>query len=291
MLSTLWHTLFFNPFLNILLLLYVVTGQNLGFAVIILAIIVRLALIGSTRKQMEMTTKMAAMKPKLDKIQEKYKHNQEKLAAEQMKLYKESGYNPIGCLGTFVPQILILAAIFGVIRTISNGDFSGLYEPVYNLVFDGGEEVLQNLTFLYWDLTKSFNSFDGQSIFSDDRIPYIALALSVGLVQFVSSKFMQKFQAVSRPKPKKTDKDEPMSQEEMQQQMARSMTTILPLMTAYITLSQPAVLGIYWFAQSVMFVVQYFIIDREKSTKILEEMLPSQIGSLLGIQSEETATK
>lgn len=239
-----------------------------------MAVVIRLLLLPSTKKQMEMTQKMAKLKPELDKLQKKFKNNKEKLAAEQMKLYKDVGYNPIGCVSSFLPQILILAAIFGVIRTINDGNFEGLYGPVHDLVFANGKEVLKNLKFLWWDLNGSYTAFENMSLWANERLPYLFLGLAVGVVQYISTVFMQKFQGTALPKKEnKGNKDEAMSPEEMQQQMTRSMSTIFPILTAYLTLSQPAVLGIYWFAQSLMFIVQYYFIDKEKFIKTLKDVL------------------
>lgn len=272
--SFIWKNVFIDPFLNVLVILYSLLGNNFGLAVIFLGIIIRLILLPGVKKQLEMTTKMSSLKPQLDKLQEKYKNDQERLAKEQMKLYKEVGYNPLGCLSTFLPQIFILSAIFGVIRAISEGAFDGLYGFVQNLVFGSAEPTLQNLNFLIWDLTKSFNSFENLSILDAQRIPYLFLGLLVGFIQYITTVFIQKFQMGDKKIKKKTDPTEPMSQEEMQMQMSRSMTSIFPLMTAYITLSQPAVLGLYWLAQSIMSVVQYAIIDKNKAIGVLKGMNP-----------------
>jgi YidC/Oxa1 family membrane protein insertase len=273
-LSTLWDTLLFHPFLNILLFLDHLFGDNLGLAVIVIAIVVRLLLIPLTKKQMETTEKMSSLKPKLEKLQKKYKHNQEKLAKEQMKLYREVGYNPIGCVGTFLPQMVILIAFINVIRAVTDGNFEGVYPFVEDLVFNGGDMVI-NTKFLIWDLAEDFGALaDSFGYFSVKTLPYLGLAISVGLVQFFSTKFVRKVQGSPTPTPpatSKTDEDDPMSANEMQAQLTNSMTTIFPFMTAIITLNAPAVLGLYWLVQSLMMVVQYIIIDKEKSLEAINE--------------------
>jgi membrane protein insertase Oxa1/YidC/SpoIIIJ len=101
------------------------------------------------------------------------------------------------------------------------------------------------------------------------------LSLSVGVIQFISSRFMQAMQEVGKADTKKkSSKDEPMAPEEMQKQMMKSMTTIFPLLTVYITLTVPAVLGIYWLVQSLMLVVQYYFIDKEKTIETFKALNP-----------------
>lgn len=271
-LRTLWKSLLFHPFLNLLLLLYALLGNNLGLAVIVLAVLIRIILLPSTRKQMDMTRKMADLRPRINELQKKYKHNQEILAKEQMKLYREVGYNPVGCLGSFLPQILILAAIIGVIRTLTDGNFDGVYPVVKDFVFGDGEMRL-NTHFLLWDLGNSYtNIAQSEGYFAFKAIPYLLLGIAVGIVQYFASKFTQAAQS-SSTKVVKTNKDEPMSQEEMQAQMAKSMTTIFPFMTAFFTISAPAVLGLYWFVQSLMMVGQYKFMNQDKSKSNPEIMI------------------
>lgn len=275
MLTTLWNTLLFYPILNALLALYSILGGSLGGAVIILAIIVRLILIPATKKQTEMTKKMSALKPRLEKIQKKYKNNPQQLSKEQMKLYKEVGYNPLGCLTSFLPQILVLAAMIGVIRAITAGNFNGLY-PFVKDAFFNGEVGMLHTKFLFIDLAKNYMEIANKSgYFAVEGIAYLVLSLLVGLVQYFSTKFLQVMQGQVPPKKdiKKKNKDKQMSPEEMQAQLGKSMTTIFPLMTVFFTLSAPAVLGIYWLVQSLMFIIQYFLIDFNESKAALRDSL------------------
>lgn len=280
LLSSLWETFLFFPFLNILMFLYGFLGDNLGLAVVVLAVVIRILLIPVTKRQKDMTSKMSGLRPELEKLQKRYKNNPDKLAKEQMKLYKESGYNPIGCLGTMLPQILILAAIIGVIRVITDGSIDGLYGWVESFVFHGSDPVISesglnfvglNLHDSYMDLKDSFGYLSVQAL------PYLFLAVLVGAVQYVSTMFMQHVNGSmppEKPASKSKGKDEEMSAEEMQAQMMKSMLKFLPLFTVYITITAPSVLGVYWLVQSIMSIVQYFVIDREKSVEAVKELLP-----------------
>ncbi len=270
MLANIWNTILFYPFLNILLLFYGLFGNNLGWAVIVLAILIRLALIPSTKSQTEMTKKLANIKPELDALQKKYGNNKEKLAQEQMKLYKNSGYNPLGCLGSMVPQILILYVMIQVINVVTGNHFDGIYPMVKDFVF-GANFTDINTHFYFLDLSKTFNQVTSEFGYTLPALPYLVTALLVGFTQFVSTKFMQLMQ---NPTPKKNDKKKEgeLSPEEMQAQMMNSMNAIFPLMTIFITLTTPAVLGVYWLAQSVMLIAQYFFLDKEKSMNAVKSL-------------------
>jgi len=284
-LANIFNTILFYPFLNILLSFYHLLGDNLGLAIIVFAIIVRLAMIPLTKKQLDMTKKMASLQPELQKLQKKYANNQEKLSQEQMKLYKKVGYNPLGCLGTFVPQLIILSALFGVIRALSTDVLEGVYPFIKSWVF-GSAEATINTTFLWWDLKESYNAISSEfGRFSMQALPYFVLALFVGLSQYLSTNFSQKIQKQGTPQPKKGKKTEQMSQLEMQEKSNKMMMAIFPIMTIFIAFSSSSALSVYWVVQSFALVIQYLLLDIQKSKDFLK-------GSFLGkILSKEKKAK
>lgn len=90
--------------------------HNYGLSLVLFTIIVKLALLPLTLKQLKSTAKMQEIQPELQKIQQRYKNDKEKLNQEMMKLYQEKGVNPAGgCLPMLV-QLPILFALFYVIR-------------------------------------------------------------------------------------------------------------------------------------------------------------------------------
>jgi len=268
-----------------MVVLYHILFSNLGLAIIAITIISRLALIPLTKTQTEMTRKMAQLKPELDKLQEKYKNNPEKLSKEQMKLYKKVGYNPLGCLGTFIPQIIILSVLIGVVRAITNNNTEGIYEFVLNWVSNGTGNFTINPNFLGLDLTQTYTTLSGEfGRFAPQAVPYLVLALVVGVIQFITTKLTTALQnpefVKSNKKKSKKDSSEP-NMEDMQESMQKSMMFMFPLMTIFISISAPAALGVYWITQSIMLIVQYFILDFDRSKKGIQNLF-TQIKSKYG---------
>lgn len=272
MLSTLWNTILFNPVLNIVVLLYHLLGDNLGLAILVIAVTSRLLLTPLVKRQTEMTKKMANMKPELEKLQKQYANNKEKLSQEQVKLYKKVGYNPLGCLGTFIPQLIILSVLIGVIRAVTVSNLDGLY--TWTTEFVGiSDGYIINPKFLFWDLTKTYNGMSSEyGRFALESIPYLILSLLVGIIQYATTLFTQKMQSINMPPKKKGNKKEEKGPEEMQAQMQKSMAFIFPLMTVFFTISMPAALGWYWIVQSLMLVVQYFTLDFDKTKKGIQNL-------------------
>jgi YidC/Oxa1 family membrane protein insertase len=218
---------------------------------------------------------MSSLKPELDKLKEKYANNPEKLSKEQMKLYKKVGYNPLGCLGTFIPQIIILSVLIGVVRAITSNNTEGIYEFVLNWVSNGTGEFVINTNFLGLDLTQTYTALSGEfGRLSAQAIPYLLLALFVGVVQFITTKLTTILQnpEVAKSKKKEKKKGGEPNMEEMQENMQKSMMFMFPIMTIFITISAPAALGVYWIVQSIMLIVQYFILDFNESKKGVQNL-------------------
>lgn len=272
-----WKYILYYPLINILIAIYaffeVTLGLSggLGLAVITLAILVRLLMIPMSKKQTDMTVKMADMKPKLDDLQKKYKNNPELLAKEQMKLYKEVGYNPLGCLWNFLPQILVFLALFGVIRAVTSNNLEGVNPSLLNYALEGAKELpKQAFNFLSLDLSENFSHILKESKHWSAAIGYFILALLTGIAQFVAVKMSEYMQKGTPKKAVKKNGDEQMSPEEMQAQMMKSMNIMFPLMTFFTALSTPSVIGVYWLVQTVMQVLVNFITHKEKTQKAVE---------------------
>lgn len=273
--GTIWSSVFYNPLLNVLLVLYGIFGDSFGWAIIVFAIIIRLLLTPAVRRQVDMTNKMTELKPRLEELQKKYKDKPQELGKAQIKLYKEVGYNPVGCLGTMLPQLFILFAMVAAIQNVTKGDFDGIYPFVKDFVFNNGGFKEFSTQFIFWDLGKNYMKIaKDNGYISPDGLSYFLLATVVGITQYISTKFIQEFQGnpLAKLSNKKRDPDAPLSPEEMQAQMNKSMNTIFPLLTMFLALSAPAALGIYWSVQSLMLVVQYFIIDKKKSIHALTQI-------------------
>jgi YidC/Oxa1 family membrane protein insertase len=90
MFSWIWTNVLYNPILNISLSFYHLLGDNLGIAIIVIAILFRLIFLPLVKNQTEMTRKMAALKPQLDALEKKYGNNKEKLALRTDEIISKS---------------------------------------------------------------------------------------------------------------------------------------------------------------------------------------------------------
>lgn len=274
-----WRNFFYYPALNFFVFLYSILGNNLGLAIIVIAVIFRLLLLPLMRRQTEMTKKMVSLKPQLEALQKKYKNNPEKLSQEQIKLYQKVGYNPLGCLGIYLPQLLIFSVLSNVIRNVSSGNLTGIYPFIKDWFVNGGDFVI-NHKFLVWDLTKSYNQVAGEfGRFATVSLLYLLLCVLVGVAQYLMSRFTMimrdpaSFSSGSKKKGKKKSDKQEESLEEMSQKMTNVSMLILPVSTVFITANTSAALSVYWIVQSFMLLIQYAILDWDKTRKGVQNIV------------------
>jgi len=273
MFADIWNNIFTYPLLNLTLAFYHVFWDNLGIAILAIAVITRLILIPLTKRQTEMTRKMAGLKPQLDELQKKFANNPKKLSEEQMKLYKKVGYNPLGCFATFIPQLVILSVLIVVIRNVTNNQLSGVYPFMQPWLNPTGGDLVINTQFLWWDLTKSYSNIAAETgKFSLQAISYLVLAFLVGISQYFTTVFTQKIQNPLAPANETKKKGAAPSAEDMQKKMTKSMNLILPLSTVFIAVSAPSALSVYWIVQSFMLIAQYWILDWDKTKRGVQNL-------------------
>lgn len=105
----------YNPLLYSLVFLYrYVTFQDLGVAIIILTIIIRIILFPLFFKSFLNQTLLQKLQPLIAKIQHDHRHNREKQAQALLALYKEHKVNPFSSFIILAIQLPILIALYQV---------------------------------------------------------------------------------------------------------------------------------------------------------------------------------
>ncbi len=227
----LWNVLILSPILNVSILLYDVLFKNFGITIIALTIIIRVITYPLTVKQLKASKSMATLQPKLQEIQKKYARDKQKMSEETMKLYKEAGMNPMGCLVPMLVQMPVWIALYQVILralAASPEDLLGLYPRLYSW------PVIHHLVplnphFLWLDLTQP------------DRL--MILPVLVGGSMWLQ----QKMVTVPTADPR-------------QQSMNNMMLMMMPMMFGMFTLSFASGLAVYWTISNVIGIVMQYIV-------------------------------
>ncbi|MGB2695910.1 MAG: YidC/Oxa1 family membrane protein insertase [Dehalococcoidia bacterium] len=224
------------PMTNFLVLIAQLSFGSFGLAIIIFTLLMRGATWPLTRSQMRSTRAMQLVQPKVQELQKKYKDPRRR-SEETMKLYRESGVNPLGCIWPMLVQMPIWFALYQSIR-FTLGDtpetMLNLSQQLYPWSFLRTAVPLEN-HFLWLDLGKPD--------------PTMIMALLVGASMWVQQRMMTPMNASADPQ---------------QQQINQTMLWMMPIMFAFFTLSFPSGLALYWVATNVVSIaLQYSYVGRE----------------------------
>ena len=232
MIDIIFHEVLYRPLLNSLIFIYeFIPGHDLGIAIIILTILIKVILLPLSRKSIESQKALSKLQPEIKKIQAKYKNDKEKQARAIMEFYKQNKINPAsGCLPLLI-QLPILIALYKVF-------LSGL-----------NSKVVADLYSFMPQIEHINPMFLGRVDLSERSIP---LAVIAGGLQYVQTKMITAKQA--QGKDKKSDFASIMNQQ---------MLYMMPIMTAIIALNFPAGLPLYWIVVTLFTISQqYFIMKK-----------------------------
>jgi YidC/Oxa1 family membrane protein insertase len=280
--------------------------NNYGIAIIIFSVLLRLILIPITIKQQKTMKKSAKMQEEMKNIQEKYKNNPEKLNQETMELYKSENFNPFsGCLSAILQLIIILSVFWLVsqpltyMKKVNNSDIFNEYKEkieqnsdtrstykeiaiINNIESDYQEIVEQlkdenienreeletrkeqleelriNMEFLGLDLSKVPN----QSM--NDWKVYVIPILYV-ITSFISIKI-----STSTQNNKNTNEEKSEELESMEQ-MNKTMSYMIPIMSISIAFIAPLGLALYWLVSNVLMIFERLLINKFMNSEEVEE--------------------
>lgn len=230
-LGVLWNSVVFRPMLNTLVFLYSVFG-NFGVAIILFTILVRLLMLPLTNKQLQSTKKMSELQPRLKDLQQKYPKDRQRISQETMRLYKEAGINPLGCLGPIVIQFPIWIGLYqAIIQALppTPEGLVGLGDHLYSWLSMVHRAIPVQSQFLWMDLGLP------------DALPILPILV------FVTMWVQQKMTTLPSTDPQ-------------QAQTNQMMLWMMPAMFAFFTFQFPSGLALYWVVSNVIgIVMQYFI--------------------------------
>lgn len=244
-LGLLWNEIIMRPMINSLALLYYLLFNNFGLSIIVFTVLIRLAMIPLTIRQTRSMQKMQGLQPKLKALQEKFKNksgdDRKQLSQETMKIYREAGVSPVGCLGPMIIQMPIWIGLYrAIIRTMPSTPegMANLSESFYSW----------NPAIAQIPLNSMFMGIDLVDNVQNSPIPWnFALPVLVGASMWI----MQKMTMTAPVDPR-------------QAQTNQIMLWMMPIMFGFFTLQFPAGLAVYiLFSNIIGVVIQYFVGGRQ----------------------------
>ncbi len=251
MISHIWNLILYQPLLNALaFLVSIIPGGDVGIAVIVLTILVKVILFPLSRKSIESQAQMNILAPELQKIKESGASKEEQ-ATRTFELYKKYKTNPFsGCLLVLIQIPIIFALYYVFLKGIhfQNGVlYSFVHVPAHiNMIFLGIVDIGK----------KS-----------------LILAILAGISQSLQAHFM--------PKPVISGGRSPSFQDSFGKSMNMQMKYVFPFLVAFIAYNISGAISLYWITSNLFMVGQQIYIKKKEfnpqmvkmeSKVILEEM-------------------
>lgn len=235
--SNIFQTVFYQPVLNLLVFLYnIVPGHDLGVAIILLTIIIKLILLPLSKQSIKSQKALQDLQPKIDEIKKRYKDKKDEMGRAMMALYKENKVNPFSsCL----PLIVQMPFLFAVFRVFRNGLANGSLDLVYPFITR--PESINPISLGFIDLS----------------VRNIPIAVLAGLAQYWQAKMMMTKKAEIHTKESRD--------EDMAAIMNKQMIYFMPAMTIFIGLSFPGGLALYWLITTILTGVQQLYVFKQKN--------------------------
>jgi YidC/Oxa1 family membrane protein insertase len=240
--QALWNSVFYQPIYNILIFIVDnITFGDVGFAIILVTIIVKLILSPLTRKSIKSQILMKKMEPEIKQIKKDFP-NKEEQAKKTFELYKKYGTNPFsGCL-VIILQLPVIFALYYV-----------FYKPFAidpNLIYSFIQAPLTLHTYFL-----GLIEMGSKSIF---------LGIFAGITQFIqgylSMPVKPKVEIV-----KNTDGNTPAKtfQDQLSDSMQMNVKYILPVFIAFVAWIISAAVALYWIVSNIFTIVQEWYIRRK----------------------------
>ena len=106
-------------------------GLPWAWSIVVLTVLVRIALVPLTVRQIHSMQSLQKHAPEMKEIQRKYKGDRQKMNEELMKFYKENNINPAASCLPLVAQIPVFFSLYFVLKNFSHhvksGDLSWLH--------------------------------------------------------------------------------------------------------------------------------------------------------------------
>jgi len=240
MISYLFNEIFYKPLFNGLIFLYnIVPGHDLGVAIIILTIIIRLILWPLTNKSIKNQKVLAKIQPQITEIKKKFKGNKEAQAKAMMQLYSENKINPLAGFLPLLIQIPIIIALWRVFLNSFTLDLNFLYSFI--------PAPVQIQTVFLGLINLSHKS--------------AILAVLAGVLQYFQTKMVM---PSSSAKSAGGAAGKPAGAPDFGQMMSKQMLYLGPVLSIVIFWSLPAALPLYWIVVTLLTLLQQYLNQNDR---------------------------
>ncbi|MFJ5290318.1 MULTISPECIES: membrane protein insertase YidC [unclassified Streptomyces] len=224
------------------------TGWAWGLSIVSLVVLIRICLIPLFVKQIKSTRGMQALQPKMKAIQERYKSDKQRQSEEMMKLYKETGTNPLSSCLPIIAQSPFFFALYHVLSAIANGQTKGYIDkPLL--------ESAQKAHIFGAPLAAKFMDSSDKVAALGATLTDVRIVTAVMIIMMSASQFYTQRQLMTK------NVDMSVKTPFMQQQ--KMLMYVFPLMFAVMGVNFPVGVLVYWLTTNVWTMgQQMFVIHR-----------------------------
>jgi len=201
-------------------------ANSWGLSIVTLTVVIKLLTYPLTKGQLESTTKMQAVQPRVKELQATYASNPEIMNKKIQELYSQEDVQPLaGCIPSLV-QLPVFIGLYRAVFTLAKENkldesflwLPSLEGPVYGAdPAHGTDWILKN-----WDGTTP-------SLGWHDTLAFLSLPIMLVVSQLISQELMQPKPAPGAP-----------------QSDTNAILKFLPFLIGWFSVGVPSALGIYW---------------------------------------------
>jgi YidC/Oxa1 family membrane protein insertase len=216
------------------------SGWAWGLAIVMLVILIRIILIPLFVKQIKSQRNLQIIQPQVKEIQKKYAGDRERQSQELMKLYKETGTNPLSSCLPILAQAPIFYALFVVLQGIAMSQPKGV-------LTDELVESARNATIVGAPI---YGTFMNRAETANPSATFWVTLVLIFLMTLTS--FLTQRQLIV----KNTAPDNPMVKQQ------KILLYVFPIIFAVTGINFPVGVLLYWFTTNLWTMGQQFYVIR-----------------------------
>ncbi|HEY9370301.1 membrane protein insertase YidC [Streptomyces sp.] len=227
------------------------TGWAWGLSIVSLVVLIRICLIPLFVKQIKSTRNMAALQPKMKAIQERYKSDKQRQSEEMMKLYKETGTNPLSSCLPILAQSPFFFALYSVLSHIAEGKTIGVIDE--SLLASARQAHIFGAP-----LAATFTDSAAEVAALDASLTSVRIVTAIMIILMSASQFFTQRQLMTK------NVDLSVKTPYMQQQ--KMLMYIFPLIFAVMGINFPVGVLVYWLTTNVWTMGQQMYVISQNPT-------------------------
>lgn len=243
----LWHTFFYDPIYNALILFIdVIPGGDIGLAIVATVVVVKMVLLPVSIRAAKTQKVMREIDPKLKALREEHKDDREAQAKAMMEVYRDAGLNPFASFFLILLQIPLFIALYFSVLSLLNTDDAG----VTSTMFDP--------TLLYSYIPVPEVASTMMLGFIDVAARSLPLALLAGITMYFQMK-------LTLPVLTPRDKDAaPDLKEDFMRNMQVQMKYVMPVLIVVIAYTFAATVALYFVVSNLTAIAQEYWVRKHR---------------------------